>query len=506
MRSITRTGYPMLIFDPVKPMKTISTFLLYPILKALTYGTIGALLLLLVMFVVYLENRPNLSVWHTVDLDQEFTEDSEVTTFEEYLALEERLFAQLDELVYGASTGREQHLTARYDRGSLSDPDRWQPNWNRSFMLDSPSPDAGVLLLHGMSDSPYSLRTLGQTLNSRGFSVLGLRVPGHGTAPAGLVEVSWSDMAAAVRLAVQHLKQRVGNRPVYIAGYSNGAALAVHYALSTLEEAQLPRVKGLVLVSPAIGVTPGAAFAVWQARLGHLLGLEKLAWNSILPEYDPFKYNSFAVNAGDQVYRLTSEIQELIEELGEAGKLGDFPPVLAFQSVVDATVSTQALVKGLFERLPSDGHELVLFDINRAAEIEPIMKAGSVASTVTLMQDHERTFTLSVLSNRHTHSRRVMMYSKPAGGAVTTEFDPGLKWPEGIYSLAHVALPFPPPDPVYGGKPGKASPGIHLGDMALRGERGVLRVPASEFLRLRWNPFYYYLESRVLEFIGLDVQ
>ncbi len=496
----------MLIVDPVKPMKIIPTFLLYPILKALTYGTIGALLVLLVVFVVYLENRPDLSVWHTVDLDQEFTEDSEVTTFEEYLALEERLFAQLDKLVYGANTGRGRHLIARYDRESLSNPGRWKLNWNRSFEFNVQSPEAGVLLLHGMSDSPYSLRTLGRTLNRRGFSVLGLRLPGHGTAPAGLVEVSWPDMAAAVRLAVQHLKQRVGNQPVYIAGYSNGAALAVHYALSTLEEEHLPRVKGLVLVSPAIGVTPAAAFAVWQARLGHLLGLEKLAWSSILPEYDPFKYNSFAVNAGDQVYRLTSEIQELLGDLGEAGKLGSFPPVLAFQSVVDATVSTSALVEGLFERLPPGEHELVLFDINRAAEIEPLMKAGAAANTAALLHNRGRIFTLSVLSNEHTNSRRLMVYSEQPGREGITELDPGLRWPANVYSLAHVALPFPPSDPIYGSRPGETSPGIHLGDMALRGERGVLRVPASELLRLRWNPFYYYLESRVLQFIGLDVQ
>jgi hypothetical protein len=33
-------------------------------------------------------------------------------------------------------------------------------------------------------------------------------------------------------------------------------------------------------------------------------GLPKLAWNSILPEYNPFNYSSFAINGGDQVYRL----------------------------------------------------------------------------------------------------------------------------------------------------------------------------------------------------------
>ena len=45
--------------------------------------------------------------------------------------------------------------------------------------------------------------------------------------------------------------------------------------------------------------------------------------------------------------------------------------------------------------------------------------------------------------------------------------------------------------------------GLHLGSLALRGERGVLRIPASDMLRQRWNPFYPYLETRVLDFMGL---
>lgn len=106
-------------------------------------------------------------------------------------------------------------------------------------------------------------------------------------------------------------------------------------------------VEGLVLLSPAIGVTSIAKLAVWQARLGHLLGLEKLAWNAILLEYDPFKYGSFAVNAGDIVYRLKSQIQEQLDGLSGTGSLERFPAMLAFSSVVDATVEASALVDSL---------------------------------------------------------------------------------------------------------------------------------------------------------------
>jgi len=473
------------------------------ILLAATYSAIGALVVLIIGFVAYMDSRPDLDVWHLAELDEEFTAASAVETFEDYLELEERLFAQLDEQVYAKTPASAPRLINRYHRNSLSDPARWSRNWNRSFELPAEKPKVGVLLLHGMSDSPYSLRVLGQRLNAAGAVVVGLRLPGHGTVPSGLVDVTWQDMAATVRLAMHHLAERARGVPLVILGYSNGAALAVHYALTTVRDEDLPKVERLVLLSPAIGVTPAAALAVWQGRLGHLLGLEKLAWNAILPEYDPFKYGSFAVNAGDVVYRLTSQIQMQLDDLGSTGELERFPRLLAFSSVVDATVSTRALVEGLFERLPAVDHELVLFDIDRMAEIEPVMRSDPIGVIEALRDDPDRPFTLSLVTNKDANLRDVVARTRRPGETAVSESELGLSWPDDIYSLAHVALPFPPDDPLYGGSPTRKSPGIRLGNIALRGERGVLQVPASDILRLRWNPFYSYVEWRALSFLGL---
>ena len=94
--------------------------------------------------------------------------------------------------------------------------------------------------------------------------------------------------------------------------------------------------------------------------------------------------------------------------------------------------------------------------------------------------------------------------TKRPDGTAMTESDLGLSWPDDVYSLSHVALPFPPDDPLYGTRPREKTPGIRLGNIALRGERGVLQIPASDILRLRWNPFYPYVEARVLEFLQLE--
>ena len=470
-------------------------------LRALTYGVAGGFVVSVVVLVFYLNDRPDLKVWHTARLNAEFTADSGVESFLDYLALEDRLFEQLDAKVYGQIEPEDRNDVNRYSRDSLSDPARWPRNWNRSFEFRAEDARVGVLLIHGMSDSPYSMRSLGERLHEEGAWVVGLRVPGHGTAPSGLVEVDWRDMAAAVRLVMGHLRERVGGRPLFIVGYSNGGALAVEYALEALEDAQLPMPNRLVLLSPEIGITELAALAVWLERLGRLLGLGKLAWNSILPEYDPYKYGSFALNAGKQAYLITQEIQSRIAKLGAAGELKRFPPTLAFQSVVDATVTAPTLVTGLFDPLPADGHELVLFDINRFSNIEPLLKRDPGAWLHDILRNANKSFTVGAVMNESEETRAVVLRRRLSGETEVTETKLGLSWPAGVYSLAHVALPFPPDDPLYGGPAAGESPGIQLGELALRGERGVLRIGAADMLRLRWNPFHSYIEERVLEIV-----
>jgi len=476
--------------------------ILKQLFKALAYGLIGGFIVLIAVFVYYLDSRPDLHAWHEEILDKEFEAGSSIQDFEGYLALEDRLFAQLDVQVYDQISSEQRQAINRYNRGSYSDPGRWPTNWNRTYELAVDAPEVGVLLLHGMSDSPYSLRGLGQRLNGAGAQVLGLRLPGHGTAPSGLVEVHWQDMAAAINLALRHLRDKLGNKPIYIVGYSNGGALAVHHALVALNDSSLIQPNGLILISPAIGVTKLAALAVWQARLGHLLGLDKLAWNDVLPEYDPYKYGSFAVNAGDQSYRLSLAIQAQMKAL-QADQLQRMPPVLTFQSIVDATVSMPAVIHGLFERLPEAGHELVLFDINHVYEIENLLRSDPRAEIRETLGPAVEPYTLTLITNEHNERDEVFARTKSAGSTESKMKTIGLSWPKGLYSLSHVAMPIARNDPLYGGPEAEKSPGIELGKLALRGERNVLQIGAADMLRLRWNPFYPYLEQRVLEFVGL---
>ncbi|MBT8444285.1 MAG: alpha/beta fold hydrolase [Gammaproteobacteria bacterium] len=464
---------------------------------------LGAFFAALVGGIWLLENRPDLDLWHTVKLDEEFRAESGIDTFADYLALEERLFAQLDELVYDRIAPDDRRFALRYDRGSFADPREQPRDWNRSYELKSADPRAGVLLLHGMSDSPYSLRAIGRTLHERGATVVGMRLPGHGTAPTGLRSIEDRDLMAAAAVGMRHVRELIGNRPLYVVGYSMGGALAVDYALTALDDKELPAVAGIVLISPAIGVTAAAQFAVWQARVGYLLGLPKLEWNAIEVEYDPFKYGSFAVNAGDVVYRLTQRIRTGIKRARANDSLDRLAPILAFQSVVDATVSTPALIDGLLANLPPRNDELVIFDIDRAEGVEPFLARDPAQDIKTAMGDGGLSFGVSAITNANPGSEEIVVKQQHEGSQLKTTSPLNATWPPDIVSLSHVALPFPPNDELYGAtRP--SDDRLYLGDLSIRGERNLLLLPAAAQLRLRWNPFYDYLERRTVAFIGLN--
>lgn len=465
----------------------------------------GGIVALLVLVLVALNRRDEPSLWHETVLEEEFTAGCGDETFADYLAREERLFEELEERIYAETGPAGPAEIHRYRKGSRADPTSQERNWNRTFeLVPTGEPRCGVLLLHGMSDSPYSLRTIGERLHREGAHVVGLRLPGHGTVPSGLLEVHRKDMVEATELAMRHLKETVGDRPIHMVGYSNGGALAVRYALESLEDGSLPKTDGIVLISPAIGVGRMAGLAVWQGRVGHWLGLDKLAWTSISAEYDPCKYNSFAVNAGDQVHRLTVEIGRRLDRLSGTDRLDAFPSVLAFQSAVDATVSTPALIAGLFSKLPGQGNELVLFDLNRVGQIEGFLAKDPKRELTDLVVASDKPFAVTVLANRGPHSLALEQRHYPGDRSVPQVGDPGLVWPDGVYSLSHVCLPFPPDDPLYGNGPGQdhESDRFQIGNLALRGEKAVLSIVPADQLRLRWNPFHGWLVDRVAGFVA----
>lgn len=462
---------------------------------------LGGFVTLLTTYVLKARALPDLTFWHDDQLREEFDAADSDATFDDYLEYEQRLFDELEGII---AANHRSGIAALYDRfspGSRSDPAGRGRNWNRTFVLEPAAIRGAALLLHGLSDSPYSLRAVGELLHRMGFYVVGLRVPGHGTLPGALTDVRAEDWEDAVSLAATHVSaiaaQAGEDAPYLVAGYSNGSALAVDRTLSALEDDDTRVPDRLILFSPALTVTKLAALARVQLWLAQLPGLSKLAWMDILPEYDPYKYNSFPVNAGRQIYRLTSDIRERVFALTPEQKRA-FPPVLAFGSVVDATVAPTSVLE-LEQAIGANGTEIVLFDINRMTEAADLIRAGGLAYLQPLLAAHDLRYDLTLVTNAESGSLATVAKTKKAGTGKWTSVALATPWPAGVYSLAHVAIPFRPDDPVYGAVPDDdpVRPYPPIGSLAMRGERGVVDVPMDLAMRLRHNPFFAYVEARI---------
>lgn len=102
----------------------------------------------------------------------------------------------------------------------------------------------GVLLVHGFTGCPQSLRPWAEHVAEAGFSVSLPRLPGHGTTLADMTLTRWDDWLAEADRAYIELAARCSS--VIVGGLSMGGSLALRLA-------QLhPEIKGLVLVNPAV--------------------------------------------------------------------------------------------------------------------------------------------------------------------------------------------------------------------------------------------------------------
>jgi alpha-beta hydrolase superfamily lysophospholipase len=468
---------------------------------------LGLALIFLGAYLWFLRSGPEPKVWHTAHLEKEFTAARalDVTSIEAYRQLEDRLFAQLQTQVVDKVQPANRSLFNRFSSGSRSDPAVWPTNWNRTFELTPPQASGAALLLHGLTDSPYSMRSIGEHLAARGLKVVGLRLPGHGTAPSGLLSFEIEDMQAAVRLAMRDLRQQMGpNRPIYIVGYSNGAALAVDYSVSVLEGADLPKPAGLVLLSPAIGISPFAIVARMRTGLSSVPGFERAAWQVVEGEFDPYKYSSFSFHAAGETQRLTSGLAKRVRKLAAGGLIRGFPPVLAFLSTVDATIVAPAVVDALFAHLAPESHELVLFDVNRFSGIQALLVADPGRLTQQLRSMPARSFALTVITNADPNTLQVKELRAEPGSPNQSSRLLDLSWPLQVFSLSHVALPFPPDDPLYGYEAARGTNHVQLGQVQVHGENGVLSVPDWVLTRQRSNPFHGYMIERIDGFLTAD--
>ncbi len=445
------------------------------------------------------QRSPPLSVWHTyVPHDLKAGKIAKLE-WPAYLEAEKQLFAEVRKNVTENLEPEDRVPANRYFEDSPIYPPKFAHDWNRSYVLEPEGAPAGaVVLLHGLTDTPYSLRHVARAYRARGWVAIGIRLPGHGTVPAGLAKVDWEDWSEATRLAVREARRRVPAGPLHIVGFSNGGALATKYALDALSDKTLARPDRLVLISPMIGITAFARFAGVFGWPAVFPAFANAAWLSVVPEFNPFKYNSFPVNGARQSSLLTRVLQEQIADDARAGRLEGLPPILTFQSVVDFTVSTRAIITALYAQLPANGSELVLFDVNRNARLTPLLRARNERMLDRLLPDPPRRFRTAIITNAGAADSDAVERVTEAGATTEQTRALGLAYPDELFSLSHLAIPFPMTDSLYGMTPRADEDfGVHLGTIAARGEVGVLIVTLDSLVRTSSNPFFPYVLDRI---------
>jgi alpha-beta hydrolase superfamily lysophospholipase len=446
-----------------------------------------------------------LEPWHTHVPPELTASELAHTNWAGYLEREKILFDDVRAHVTQTLPPEERIPSNRYFADSPIYPPRLANDWNRSYVLEpAGTPIGAVVLLHGLTDSPYSLRHIAKRYRDDGFVAVAIRLPGHGTVPAGLTDVQWEAWSEATRIAVREARRRAGDKvPLHVVGFSNGGALAMKYALDAIGDPSLPRPDRLILFSPMIGVTSLARFAGLFGLPAVLPPFAKAAWLGIVPEFNPFKYNSFPVNGARQSSLLSRALQGQIGSYAQQGRLAQLAPVLTFQSVVDFTVSTRAIINALYAQLPANGSELVLFDLNRNARFGPLLPTNADTLISRLLPPPPRTFTTTVVTNASPDSAAVVARITPAGATNESTTDLGLEYPVDVFSLSHLALPFPMDDSLYGMHPQPGEDyGVHLGAIAARGERGLLVVSMDSLVRMSSNPFFPYVLQRIDEVTG----
>lgn len=195
----------------------------------------------------------------------------------------------------------------------------------------------GFLLLHGFTATTTEVRPLAERLIQEGYSVSAPLLPGHGTHPDDLNNVSWRDWQQTAENEFQLLSEHCDE--VWVAGESMGGLL------SLLLASKIPQIRGLLLYAPALSVRKLHAAYLLQYVMKYL---------NKKPSKDDMLWKGYNVYPLKGVVELLKLQKEARKSLGNV-----IQTTLAFFSEKDKTVGLEAvgLVK---EKLASPELELVI--------------------------------------------------------------------------------------------------------------------------------------------------
>ena len=199
----------------------------------------------------------------------------------------------------------------------------------------------GVLLCHGFTGSPQSLRPWAEYLAAAGLSVSLPRLPGHGTTWQEMARTRWEDWYAEVDRAFDELRAKCDE--MFVMGLSMGGCLALRLA-----ELRGAAIQGLVLVNPSITADTRLFFLAPVLKLV-VPSLKGIASDIKKQGPEEAGYDRVPVKAAATLPGLWRITQQHLSELQQ--------PVLAYRSATDHVVGP-ASMKLLQGALPASQLEV----------------------------------------------------------------------------------------------------------------------------------------------------
>lgn len=202
--------------------------------------------------------------------------------------------------------------------------------------------DVGVLVLHGFTGNPVSLRPLAEAMARAGHAVELPRLPGHGTSWEDLQTRTWPEWADEASAALDRLVGRT--RAVVVAGLSMGATLGLHLAQSRSGD-----VTGLALVNPSVHSSDVRlkALPVLKRVVPSLPGIG----NDIAkPGGDEQPYSRIPLRALHSFRQLQARVHDRLPVVTA--------PTVVFSSRTDHVVEPENSIT-VYERIRSTDRELV---------------------------------------------------------------------------------------------------------------------------------------------------
>ena len=204
----------------------------------------------------------------------------------------------------------------------------------------------GFLLVHGLTDSPYLLRSIAGELHAEFPCALiqALLSPGHSTVPGDLLNVTLEQWQATFNWGVANLNSQADE--VTVLGYSNGSALALNF-LNSNATGSANSIDRLILISPGLKPADGRAYLT-----PYLKYLQP--WLNKHEDRDAVKYESFPTNAAAEFYKLTK-----LATAVDAPTLK--VPTLMIVSGDDTTTDSRTAVDVFCKKLSAPNNQLIWF-------------------------------------------------------------------------------------------------------------------------------------------------